>query len=106
MVFNIYGAKIKVVREDLTSEKALGLYDPEAKQISICIHCPPDKLRMVLIHELLHAIWDRLGVFNMPGHNEQVEEILVSNIANILSECGLFAEEEKCKKKSSTSRKS
>lgn len=80
---NIFGRKIKVRMANLDHLGLDGYYDPEKYEIVIGDNC--DDLNSSIIHECLHAIWDRLGL-NQTDIPLNVQELIVEGFANALVE--------------------
>jgi len=85
--FNVFGQEIPVYKAKLPDEFA-GAYVPAEKKIvlSDSLKENSEDFLVTLIHELGHAMCDRLGLRNMPSHNDDWEEILVDNYATMLCE--------------------
>jgi len=86
---NVLGKRIKITyTKDLEKNHgALGLFDPIKWQIDIDYRVSLDKnaLQLVLLHELVHALFERVGVTST-DLNENVEEILAECVANFVFE--------------------
>jgi Zn-dependent peptidase ImmA (M78 family) len=96
MQFNVYGQKIIVKKiKNLRSTGAYGTYNPKTKQIEIDASLKGELLVHTLLHELIHALCDRLGYHNaMLSHD--LEELIADNIPSMLLEN--FTVKRKCNK--------
>lgn len=85
MHFNVFGKKIPVTKIDLTKELADGQYHPKTQSITIDKRIKGDELIGVYIHELVHAMCDRIGLHNAQLSHD-LEEIIADNIATVMLE--------------------
>ena len=98
MEFNVYGQKVKVEKVKNLDEQhnACGAYNPLTKTILIDTRLKKDDLIVTYLHEIIHAMADRLGYSNT-GVSFDMEEMIADNIAVMLVEN--FDIKIKCKKK-------
>lgn len=87
MTFNIFGMKIRLIKEkDLAVKTGFsGVFYPPTKRIHIDAGYTGDKSMQVTLHEFLHAVIYRTGI-DQVKLDEGVEEILCENIATALVE--------------------
>lgn len=82
----IFGWNVKVkVTNLLETDKALGKYVYDQKLIYLDKSLSGKDLASTFYHEVLHAIFHRLG-FNQSGMSMDAQEIWVDNLADWLSD--------------------
>ena len=86
---NILGRDVEIQTKDLGKETD-GEFDRELYIISINQNLSGDELIETVLHESLHCLFDRLNLNQVV--NEDVEEIIVSNIAQFFTETFNFDE--------------
>ena len=89
MLIKVLGRDIQVVKKKrlLVDESCHGLYDSAAGQILIDPDQSPRDYVHTLIHEMIHAVADRVGV-HTTSVNPDMVEILCENIATVIVENG------------------
>lgn len=86
---NILGRDVEIQTKELDKDTD-GEFDRETYIISINNDLEGDELIETVIHECLHCLFDRLNLNQVV--EEQVEEIIVSNIAQFFTETFNFDE--------------
>lgn len=83
---NIFGRKVKVnlVESLVENQGNLGTYCYDKKEIDLEATLKPKELIEVLVHEAVHAMFDRTGVHQNLA--EGVEEIITEQIVTVLTE--------------------
>ena len=94
----IYGKNIPVYEDDLEFGIA-GNYDLENHCILISKDLDYIAFVQTLIHEIGHAIFDRMGLRQTYGHNLDVEEIIVEAYGTFFTEAFEFDIPEKIRKR-------
>jgi Zn-dependent peptidase ImmA (M78 family) len=85
-VMKVFGALVPVYRLEnlLNAEGMYGFYDPEGKYIAVDAALEGDILEHTIIHEMMHAVFDRLHI------DQQMErsfvEVVVENLSVALLE--------------------
>lgn len=79
----IFGKTVKVKMDDLSQYNLAGQYSYETDEITIDNKCP-DKFQC-LGHEMVHAVWHRLGM-NQTTISLDIQEMLAEGIATALYE--------------------
>lgn len=81
----VFGHRYKVKAEkDLCRQGAYGMCDRLKKIIHIDADLKGDPLYHTLIHELGHALFDRIGICQ--GISSDLEEVIVENVATMILE--------------------
>lgn len=82
----IFGQNIKVsYKKNLINNGVAGSYNTSTKEIEIDKSLKGKEFNQVLLHELIHAVFDRLGLINTNVSHE-LEEIICDNVATAISE--------------------
>lgn len=81
----ILGEVFKVIREESIPNypHAMGLCDVENKKIHVLKKLPPKEAKIVLIHEVIHAVIGTGGIYQVLSHD--IEEILCDQVSRTLS---------------------
>lgn len=82
---NVFGMRIKVVYDHIRSIRTAGLWLTEKKVILIDSGLSKDYQDQVLVHEIGHAVFSRVGIEQAKIHKD-VEDIIVDNIATAITE--------------------
>jgi hypothetical protein len=86
---NVYGMKVKVILKPVLEHNGqivAGLFLPTEKKIFLATeNRTKQEIYSTFIHELLHAALFRIGYYTT-GAPHEVEEMIVDNLANILTE--------------------
>ena len=82
LIINVYGKEIKVIEKDLN--EAYGYYDPKKNIIELKKDMKQDQKVSTLVHEIGHALLDRLGISGDLG--DIVEHAIVYGFEQVLSE--------------------
>jgi Zn-dependent peptidase ImmA (M78 family) len=81
---NIFGKTYKIEYKDLTGMPYQGQFKHEDALIVIHSKLGDYEKQQTLMHEMLHAVLDRLSISDVV--DERIEEILVDSIATFLCE--------------------
>ena len=83
----IYGQKILYKVKDLEKENLnlYGYYDTNEKTIFINKKLKVDDLKSTILHEEIHAIFDRIGL-NQTAHTSDFQEIICESISKFICE--------------------
>ena len=83
----IFGQKIRVKKIKGLGEKQglAGFYDPFKKEIAIDASLKGDAFMQTLLHELVHAVMDRVGI-SQTRTSHDVHEMVAENVATALVE--------------------
>lgn len=82
-MINVLGKKVPITTsKTLASRGIYGLYDAGAGKIEVDVNIKGDMLKRTIIHETIHAMFDRLG----SQMDFQLEEIYCDSIANVIVE--------------------
>lgn len=81
----VFGKTIPIDYKDLEGENYDGLYNYKTQHIEIDKKLKGDYKTAVIIHELLHAMWDRIA-FNQANIPHSLQEILIENTCTMLIE--------------------
>jgi Zn-dependent peptidase ImmA (M78 family) len=85
MILDILGLKVKVKYKDLNAENLCGKYVYDEKTIYINSTLPKEMQRVTLIHEFLHAAFDRAGL-SQAKISHDAQEIICDQFAKALTE--------------------
>ena len=87
MHFTVFGKKIEVkkVSKLMETRSATGVYNLREKSITVDSRLKGDELMHTYMHELIHAMVDRIGLHNCDLSHD-LEEILADNILEMLLE--------------------
>lgn len=83
----IFGRKIRVKKiKDLGKNHGLaGYFDPVKKEIAIDSSLKGDDYNSTLIHEMIHSIFDRVGIVQTRLSHD-THEMIAENVANAIVE--------------------
>lgn len=81
--FNVLGLEVPVIQKKVLENNDAGVFDPVKKEIFICKSLPKDQQKFVELHELLHAVFFRIGIEDI-GVDAKSEELLCNQIATVL----------------------
>lgn len=81
----ILGLKIKIIETDLTGTDYDGLYNGKTKTILIEKTLKGKYKQQILLHEIMHALFDRAGIHQLKISSD-AEEILCEQISLFLVE--------------------
>lgn len=85
MNINILGRLIPIKYDQLTDSN--GEYDSDKKEITINKKVYDlDELRYIELHEIIHALVDRIGFDQMPSFTGDLEEVFCHAVATIMVE--------------------
>ena len=84
VIFNVYGCDVQLIAKELDAS-IYAYYDPERKVIYVSNKIKGQLRKQTILHELLHAIWDRIG-FNQMAIPIDTQELLVENISQCICE--------------------
>lgn len=85
MIFNILGMKVKVKYADLNKENLCGKYVYDEKTIYINSTLNKELQKVTLLHEFLHAVFDRAGL-TQAKITSDAQEIICDQFAKALTE--------------------
>lgn len=87
MVFDVYGKHIEVkkIKKLMLTKGASGTYNTKTCTIEVDSSLQKNELIHTYIHELIHALVDRMGLENCDLSHD-LEEILADNIPKMLLE--------------------
>ncbi len=83
----IFGQKVLYKLRDFVKEQihVCGLYDSENKTIFIEKNLKGNELKHTILHEEIHAIFDRCGL-NQTQHTQDLQEMICENVARFILE--------------------
>lgn len=81
----IFGQKVSIKYVDLTDNDYDGLYDGNTKTIYINKHLKAKDRNQVLLHEIIHAVLDRIGT-NQLQISRDANEIIAEQVSVFLIE--------------------
>ncbi len=81
----VLGKKIKVVFRDMTEENVCGHYLYAQKLIEINSALDPITQQVTLLHELVHAVFDRAGIHSA-NISHDIEEIICDQVSKVILE--------------------
>ena len=84
MRVNILGSEIDVVFCNLDAEKVDGLYSPSEKLIKIHDQLEPNEAQLVILHEMIHALLDRVGAYSVIA--DEIQEVICDTIPHMILE--------------------
>ena len=82
---NILGESVKVKYRDMTEDKVCGWYIYDKKLIEINNKIPKDIQNVTLVHEIIHAVFDRAGILNAKVSHD-IQEVICDQVAKVLTE--------------------
>lgn len=87
MELSVLGLNVKVLKKNNLINKygIAGSYNFKSKDINIDNSLKADNFNQCLIHELIHATFDRIGIINT-NLDANLEEIICDNIATVIVE--------------------
>lgn len=85
MILDIFGAKYKVIRPKKMAAEQIGLCDNENKTISVRRDLNGDEYTKVLVHEIVHAVINRVSI-DQGKLSHDLEEILCGVLSTALVE--------------------
>ncbi len=87
MKLKIFGQAVSLKKEKgLANNKGLsGYYCPKDKVIVIDADARGDEFMLIKIHEVFHAMFDRIGLAQT-GISRDVQEILAESVATVIVE--------------------
>lgn len=80
----VFGKECKIKSTEIDSN-FLGLFYPREFKIDMSKNCPPDLYEYVLIHELIHAVFERSSL-NQCNISHDVQEIVCDQVSKFLNE--------------------
>lgn len=83
-IWNIFGQKVNGSFKDISETQYAGFYDRTKKEVVIHTKLDKQTENITLVHECVHALFDRLGYVN--AINLQTEELICDQIAKCLCE--------------------
>lgn len=84
LTLNVFGVKTPVILTKL--EHFRGIFDPNRQEIYISESMPKREVMATIIHEVIHAIFERTGLNQAHGIAPDVQEIICENVANWFDE--------------------
>lgn len=81
----ILGKKIKVVFRDMTEENVCGHYLYAKGLIEINNTLPILTQQVTLLHEIVHAVFDRAGIHNA-NVSHDIEEVIADQVSKVILE--------------------
>lgn len=81
---DIFG-KTYTIHQGKMNDAYAGLCDYQSQKITIHEQCKGDDFTATLIHEVLHAAFQRMSV-KQTGLHSQAEELIVDQLANVMTE--------------------
>lgn len=81
----VLGKKIKVVFRDMTEENVCGHYLYTQGLIEINNTLDPLTQQVTLLHELVHAVFDRAGIHSA-NISHDIEEIIADQVSKVVLE--------------------
>jgi Zn-dependent peptidase ImmA (M78 family) len=85
MIYKVFGKNIKLYRKNLLQHGIVGLFEGTTGRITIDSTLRGDELDHTLLHELVHALWHRLGMMQTQIPHE-VQELICENVATMITE--------------------
>ena len=82
---NIFGLKVQIKFVDLTGQDFDGLYNGETQTILIEKSLTGKHRQQVLVHEVIHAALDRIGIHQL-NISRDAEEIICEQLSVFLVE--------------------
>ena len=84
MKVNVLGSIVDIEFCDLDTDKVDGLYLPSEKLIKIHKDLEPPEAQLVILHEMIHALLDRIGAYSVIA--EEIQEVICDVIPHMILE--------------------
>lgn len=81
--FNVLGLEVPLIQSEVLENNVAGDYCPVKKIIRVCRKNKKNQQKSIILHELLHAYFDRVGALDI-GIDEQTEEMLCNTLTALL----------------------
>lgn len=84
----IFGVKVPIIHTSIEPHFS-GKFDPVKNEIYINTNVDPKDINQVIMHELIHAILCRTGLWQTHGLSHDLQEVICENVATALDELGV-----------------